>query len=95
MSHYFPFIDKADQLETAAKEYKDGSVPIAEPRDEAAQIFTGLQSTIRDGWGKDLADLARLTAHQYNGILKMRRFVCLKFSRLGVYIGITLQPCTN
>ena len=64
---------KCKDLETTAKEYRDGSVQIEDPREEAAQIFEALRDTLMGTWAPDLSDLTKITAAQYNSMLLSRR----------------------
>ena len=48
---------------------------IEDPRAEAADIFTALKDSLMEEWGKDLADLTKMSAAQYNNILLSRRYL--------------------
>ena len=49
-----------------AKEYLDGSITIENPREEMAEILKTLKATLVVDWGKDVSDLIKLSAAQYN-----------------------------
>ena len=66
--------DKAKNLQDTAREYRDGSVAIEDPRTEAAEIFSALGSSLLNGVGKDLAELTKINAAQYNNMLLSRRY---------------------
>ena len=68
---------QAKNLTECAKQYKDGSVAIKNPREEAADIFLAVKDIMAKAWGKDLADQTKVSAAAYNQLLLMRRFVCL------------------
>ena len=58
-----------------AKEYLDGSITIDNPREEMAEILKTLKAILVVDWGKDVSDLIKLSAAQYNATLASRRFV--------------------
>ena len=58
-----------------AKDYLDGSITIENPREEMAEILKTLKATLVVDWGKDVSDLIKLSAAQYNATLASRRFV--------------------
>ena len=60
-----------------SKQYKDATLEIPDPRDEAADIFKALKATLVVDWAKDLSDLTRLSASLYNSTLSSRRYNCL------------------
>ena len=70
-------LGKCKDLADTAKEYRDGSVLIEDPREEAAQIFEALRDTLMSTWAPDLSDLTKITAAQYNSMLLSRRYGCL------------------
>ena len=69
------FEDKVAQLKETAEKFRDGSVAIDDPREEAAAILSSLKETLAVTWGKDMTDLARVTASLYSTMLGMRRLV--------------------
>ena len=56
-----------------AREYRDSSIEIEDPRAEAADIFDELKNSLMNIWGKDLADQIKMNAAQYNSMLLSRR----------------------
>ena len=86
--------EKAKVLTNTAKQYKDGEVPIANPREEAGEIMLAVKSSIMDVWSKDMAELAKLAGAMYNNMMLMRRFA-LVFVCLMLCIGVLFQgTCT-
>ena len=69
--------EKGDHLVNTAKQYRDGSIAVENPREEAAEIFTMVRDTMVNSWAKDLADQVKVAAAMYNGLLMQRRFVYL------------------
>ena len=70
-------LEQAKNLSECAKQYKDGSVAIENPCEEAADIFLAVRDIMAKARGKDLADQTKVSAAAYNQLLLMRRFVCL------------------
>ena len=67
------FLEKAKDLADTAKEYRDASIEIEDPRAEAADIFDELKNSLLNVWGKDMADQIKMNASQYNSMLLARR----------------------
>ena len=67
------FLEKAKDLADTAREYRDSSIEIEDPRAEAADIFDELKNSLLNIWGKDLADQIKMNAAQYNSMLLSRR----------------------
>ena len=70
---YFALQDKGRILGETAKQYSDGSIPIENPREEAAEIMMELKRNLVVDWAKDLSDLVKLSASLYNLTLSSRR----------------------
>ena len=67
------FLEKAKDLDDTAREYRDSSIEIEDPRAEAADIFDELKKSLLNIWGKDLADKIKMNIAQYNSMLLFRR----------------------
>ena len=69
-------LDKSKELEDLAAHFSDEKASISNPREEAAEAFTSMASTLLSSWGKDLTELTKLSASAYTNMLQIRRFVC-------------------
>ena len=54
---FVSFDDKAKQLRDAAERFRDGSVAMEDPREEAACTLASMKDSLVKDWGKDLTDL--------------------------------------
>ena len=65
--------ERGDQLKETAAKFRDGSIAVENPREEAAAILMAMKDTLKVDWAKDMTDLARIVASLYNSMLGMRR----------------------
>ena len=71
----FAYLEKCKDLRETAAQYRDGSVEIINPREEAAEIFEALSYTLMGFWANDLHDVTKVSAGIYNNLLLLRRCV--------------------
>ena len=67
------YSEKAKDLTAAASQFRDGSFPMTDPRQEAAEVLLSMASTLTKDWSNDLADASKLNGSLFNTMLAMRR----------------------
>ena len=75
----FAYLEKCKDLRETAAQYRDGSVEVINPREEAAEIFEALSHTLMGFWANDLHDLTKVSASVYKEVMLLRRFVICHF----------------
>ena len=53
--------------------YRDGTVSVTNPREEAGGIFSQVRDSMVNRWAKELADQTKVAAAIYNNLLMQRR----------------------
>ena len=71
-------LEKKKDLIKAATQFRDGSLPLADPREDAAEVLTSLSNSL-DMWSKDIGDVTKMSGSQYNTMLAMRRYVVMGY----------------
>ena len=67
--------DECEKLSATAKDYRDPSVAISDPRVEMAEILDAIKKKMMAEWAKILSDAVKMNAWQFTQILLLRRFV--------------------
>ena len=67
--------EKAQDLEDMAAQFRDGAIPMGDPREEAALVLLSMRDKLIKAWSNDLADAAKLNGSLYNTMLSMRRYI--------------------
>ena len=69
------FDAKAQDLGKVVAQYRDPSISVENPREEAASILESIRKTLVSPWAKDLTDLSKFAGAAFNKMLLMRRCV--------------------
>ena len=65
--------DECEKLTSTAKDYRDPSVEIQDPRSEMAAVLDAIRNTMMNSFAKMLSDAVKMSAWQFNQLLQMRR----------------------
>ena len=65
--------DECDVLGTTAKDYRNPSIEISDPRLEAALILEILKERLMNDWAKVVSDQVKIIGRLFNNLLSLRR----------------------